>query len=200
MQRERTAGAVMVFEALHHICVAIGGVLEPFELARLVAERARGLLSADAVDLWLFDEQSGSLGALHLEHPPAPLRPGEGPVGRAFSKREPVTVSEHVDWDQTPARNNAVQQAGIAVPLLLVGGRAIGVLGIGFREPDKATPAAVSTVTLLAAQVAPAFEAARRYETACAELAERRRAEEALRFEAHLLEAVEHGVVALDLD
>ena len=87
----------------------------------------------------------------------------------------------------------------VAVPLL-VGGRAIGVLAVGFPEQSQATPAAVETLSLLAAQVAPALEASRLLEAARAELEERRRNEEALRFQGQLLEAVEHALIALDLD
>jgi GAF domain-containing protein len=83
---------------------------------------------------------------------------------------------------------------------LLVGGRTIGVLGVGFPEPHQATPAAGEILSLLAAEVAPALEAARLYESANAEPAERRRTEEALRVQAQLLEAVEHALIALDLD
>src|ERR1700694_6034659 len=72
-----------VFEALHQIGVAIGGVLEPLGLARLVAEHARALLSAVSVGLWLFDERADTLRALHLDNPGMPsvspdTRPGEG--------------------------------------------------------------------------------------------------------------------------
>jgi PAS domain S-box-containing protein len=189
-----------VFEALHHIGVAIGGVLEPFGLARLVSEHARGLLSANAVGLWLFDEQSGSLRALHHEQVPVPdIRPGMGLAGRAFTQREPVVVLDFANWEHALACDYVDLLAGIAVPLL-VGGRAIGVLGVGFPESRLATSAAAQTLTLLAAQVAPAFEAARLYETARAELQERRRKEEALRFQTQLLEAVEHALIALALD
>jgi len=38
-----------VFRALHDIAVAIGGVLEPVELAKLVADHACGLLQVSAV-------------------------------------------------------------------------------------------------------------------------------------------------------
>src|ERR1700716_3994837 len=90
-----------VFEALHHIGVAIGGMLEPFELARLVAEHARGLLSAVAVGLWVYDEQSGLLRALHLDgsrpYPDPP--PGLGIVGRAFTQREAVVVMDYANWE-----------------------------------------------------------------------------------------------------
>jgi PAS domain S-box-containing protein len=195
-----------VFEALHQIGVAIGGVLEPLGLARLVAEHGRALLSADAVGLWVFDEQSNSLKAVHLENARVPLpvpdaRPGEGLVGRAFTEREPVVVLDYANWEHALplARQYSDPPAVVAVPLL-VGGRAIGVLGVGFPEPHQATPAAVETLTLLAAEVAPAFEAARLYEAARAELAERRRTEEGLRFQAQLLEAVEHALIALNLD
>ena len=43
---------VRVFTALHDIAVAIGGVLEPVELARLVVNRARELLGAGAVGVY----------------------------------------------------------------------------------------------------------------------------------------------------
>jgi PAS domain S-box-containing protein len=194
------------FEALHQIGVAIGGVLEPLGLARLVVEHARALLSAVSVGLWLFDEHSDTLRALHIENASMPsvspdTRPGEGLVGRTFTQREPIIVVDYPNWEHAipPARHYRHPPAVVAVPLL-VGGRAIGVIGIGFPEPHLANPAAVETLTLLAAEVAPALEAARLYEAARAELAERRRAEEALLFQGQLLEAVEHALVALDLD
>ena len=161
-----------VFEALHQIAVAIGGVLEPLGLARLVAEHARALLSANAVGLWINDEQSDSLKALHLEN---------------WSHAVPL------------GQPHADPPGVVAVPLL-VGGRAIGVLGVGFPEPHQATPAAVRMLTLLAAEVGPALEAARLYEAMRTELAERRRAEDSLRFQAQLLDAVEHALIAVNLD
>jgi GAF domain-containing protein len=175
-----------VFEALHHIGVAIGGVLEPIGLARLVAEQARVLLATDAAGLWVFDEPSDSLTALHLEggaRPSPAARPDKGIVGRAFTERVPVVVLDYPNWEHAvqSASRYGDPQAMVAVPLL-VGGRAVGVLGIGFSDPRQATPAAVETLILLAAQVAPALEAARLYEAARAELADRRRSDEALRF------------------
>src|SRR6266550_3631267 len=159
-----------VFEALHQIGVAIGGVLEPLGLARLVAEHARALLSADAVGLWVNDEQSNSLKPLHLENWVHPV-----PLGQPHGDRAGV----------------------VAVPLR-VDGHAIGVLGVGFPEPQQATPAAIRTLTLLAAEVGPALEAARLYEAMRTELTERRRAEDSLRFQAQLLDAVEHALIAIN--
>ncbi len=161
-----------VFEALHQIGVAIGGVLEPLGLARLVADHARALLAADSVGLWISDEHSDGLKALHLEN-------WAHAVPRAQATTDPSAV--------------------VAVPLL-VDGRAIGVLGVGFPEPHQTTPAALRILTLLAAEVAPALETARLYEAMRTELAERRRVEESLRFQGQLLDAVEHALIALNLD
>src|SRR5258708_12719344 len=178
-----------VFEALHQIGVAIGGVLKPLGLARLVAEHARALLAADAVGLWIYDEQNDCLKALYLENAPSasPMpdsRPGEGLIGRAFSQRAPVVVSDYTSWEHAlpVARPYADPPAVVAVPLL-VGGRAIGVLGVGFPEPQQATPSAVRTLTLLAAEVGPALEAARLYEAMRVELPDRRRVEDSLPFQ-----------------
>jgi PAS domain S-box-containing protein len=201
--RRRAQVPAGIFEALHGIGVAIGGVLEPVGLARLVAEHAHELLVTDAAGLWLLDKQSDSLRALYLDgaRPLPDARPGEGIVGRAFTQREAVVVLDYAKWEHAlrSAHQYGDPPTMVAVPLL-VGGRAIGVLAVSFPEPSQATPAAVETLTLLAAQVAPAFEAARLYEAARAELAARHRNEEELRFQGHLLEAVEHALIALDLD
>jgi PAS domain S-box-containing protein len=161
-----------VVDALHQIGVAIASALEPLGLARCVAEHARALLSADAVGLWVLDEQIGSLRPLHVEN-------WEHPAPLASQSSDPPGV--------------------VAVPLV-VGGRTIGRLGVGFAGPHQVTPAEVVTLNLLAAEVAPAFEAARLSDVAHVELAERRRTEDVLRFQAQLLEAVEHALIALDLD
>src|ERR1700716_3609792 len=120
-----------VFEALHQIGVAIGGVLEPVGLARLVSEHARALLSAYAVGLWLFDPHKHSLHALHLENGGVQatmedLRPGEGLVGQAFEQHEPVVVLDYEKWEHglQHLRRDADPSAMVAVPML-VGGRAI---------------------------------------------------------------------------
>ena len=73
-----------VFEALHQIGMAVGGVLEPVGLARLVAEHARTLLSAQAFGLWLADEPNNALKALYLEnwvHPAPVAQPDADPRG-----------------------------------------------------------------------------------------------------------------------
>ena len=196
-----------IFKALHQIAVAIGGVLEPAPLARLVARHARALCEGDSVGLWLMDDQDGLLKAVYVEadHVPQPVPPieaGDGLIGRAFSLREPVIVTNYAQWEHATAwgrehsRPNAVS---VAVPLL-VGARAIGALGVGFPRQPWSEPVVVQTLTLLAAQVAPALEAARLYEAARHELTERARREAELQLQAQLLDAVEHALIEIDLD
>src|SRR5688500_7588422 len=89
-----------VFPALHEIAVALGGVLEPVELARLVVERARELLDAGAVGLYIFEEESQVLRPLHSsdarEATPEPsIAPGMGAAGQAFLHGEPVLVDDY---------------------------------------------------------------------------------------------------------
>ena len=95
MSTEVEIARARVFQALHEIAVALGGVLEPGELANLVVDRARDLLSAGAVGLYLYDEASQSLRPIHSsdarEGAPEPsIAPGTGAAGMAFLRGEPV--------------------------------------------------------------------------------------------------------------
>src|SRR2546428_685917 len=80
---------VRVFTALHDIAVAIGGVLEPVELARLVVNRARELLEAGAVGVYSLDESTQLLEPIYssdareaLPEPAIPI--GTGAAGQAL--------------------------------------------------------------------------------------------------------------------
>ncbi|MEA2684196.1 MAG: hypothetical protein QOK05_2524 [Chloroflexota bacterium] len=151
--------------ALHDLAVAASGVLEPAVLSRLASEKANDLLGGDGAGLQMWDAdaqhlptvaQSGSQG---VEIPA--LRPGEGAAGVAFETRKPLAITDYVAW------NGGVQwvkdlgfRSLIAVPLL-VQDRAIGCLTVSFRETRQFTVEEIELMTLLAAQVAPALEAAR---------------------------------------
>src|SRR6266852_4995105 len=63
VEDETTRGGV--FRALHEIGVAIGGILDPPELAHLVADHARELLHAGGAGLYVSDDSSQHLKPLH---------------------------------------------------------------------------------------------------------------------------------------
>jgi signal transduction histidine kinase len=196
MSRDVDPAQARVFPALHEIAVALGGVLEPVELARLVVEHARELLRAGAVGLYIFDEHSQVLKPLHSsdarEAAPEPLiPPGIGAAGQAFLRGEPILVDDYPSWPHagTWAQTNGVR-AALAVPLM-VAERRTGAVSVRTYEPRRWTQQDAQTLTLLAAQVAPALEAAHLFErTRIAQL----QAEAAIKQRDEVLAGVSHDL------
>jgi signal transduction histidine kinase/transcriptional regulator with GAF, ATPase, and Fis domain len=154
--------------ALHEISAAASRTLDPSELVALVAARAAELLGADAVALYLWDESAGMLLPVYSNDtraraPDQPIRPGTGAAGIALARREPIGVADYqawrhgVDW----ARERGLR-AVEAVPLM-VADQAIGALVARFYSPRTLAAEDLRTLSLLAAQMAPALEAARLY-------------------------------------
>jgi signal transduction histidine kinase len=158
-----------IFPALHEIAVALGGVVEPVALARLVVQHARELLEAGAVGLYVFDEASRLLRPLHSSDardgvPEPEIEPGQGAAGQAFLRGEPILVDDYPNWTHAGgwAQANGVR-AALAVPLQ-VADRRTGALAVRTYEPRQWTAQDAQTLTLLAAQVAPALETAHLFE------------------------------------
>jgi signal transduction histidine kinase len=169
MSTDTETARARVFQALHEIAVALGGVLEPGALATLVVDHARDLLAAGAVGLYLYDEPSQLLRPIHSsdarEGEPEPsIAPGVGAAGMAFLRGEPVLVDDYRDW---PHAGGWAASAGVtsamAVPLL-VADRRTGAMSVRTYSPRHWTADDAQTLTLLAAQVAPVVEASRLYE------------------------------------
>jgi PAS domain S-box-containing protein len=168
---------------LYELSSSAGGTLHPGELIRLVAEHACELLSGDAVALYLWDGAAGVMRPLFSNDPREPsddytLQPNEGAAGRAVRLRQPVVVEDYAAWDHAiPWVVELGLKSTEAVPLLL-GDRPIGALMVRFyRERREFGPDDQQLLTVLAAQVAPAVEAARLYATSTQE----RQQERALR-------------------
>src|SRR4051794_12765037 len=169
MTTEVELARARVFQALHEIAVALGGVLEPEQLASLVVDRARDLLEAGAVGLYVFDEPTQLLRPIlssdAREGVPEPtIPPGIGAAGMAFLTGAPVLVDEYADWPHAGgwAAMNGVRSA-MAVPLQ-VAERRTGAMSVRTYVPRHWTAEDAQTMVLLAAQVAPVLEAARLYD------------------------------------
>ncbi len=196
MSLDGEAARSRVFRALHEIAVAMGGVLEPLELARLVVAHARDLLDAGAVGLYVFDEASQMLRPVHSsdarEGVPEPtIAPGSGAAGMAFLHGRPVLVDDYLNWPHAGswAAANGVTSA-MAVPLQVADQRT-GAVSVRTYAPRHWTDDDAQTLTLLAAQVAPALEAARLYDrTRAAQL----QAEAAIRLRDDVLAGVSHDL------
>lgn len=157
-----------LLRALHELSASAGRALDPGELVQLAALRACELLHGDAVALYIWDEAAEVLKPAYTNDDRAPLDDeplhlGEGAVGRAMESRQPVVVTNYGHWenglDSFKERN---LQAAQAVPLL-VADRAIGALVVRFYKPHQVAPQEEEILALVAAQVAPALEAARLY-------------------------------------
>ena len=59
------AAQMRLYRALHKIAVAVGGVFDTAELARIVATGAIALLGADAADVYLWDADLQALRPLY---------------------------------------------------------------------------------------------------------------------------------------
>jgi signal transduction histidine kinase len=195
MNGESDGAQSRVFPALHEIAVALGGVLEPVELARMVVNHARQLLDAGAVGLYVFDADAQLLKPLHSsdarDEPEPEIPPGIGAAGQAFLRGEPVLVDDYPNWPYAGrwAQANGVKSA-LAVPLQ-VADRRTGAVSVRAYVPRRWTSQDAQTLTLLAAQVAPALEAAHLYErTRVAQL----QAEAAIKLRDEVLAGVSHDL------
>jgi PAS domain S-box-containing protein len=156
---------------LYELSTSAGRSLDPGEVVKLVAEHAGELLHGDAVALYLWDEAAGLLMPVYTNDTrqpleDQPLRAGQGAAGQAVFRRETVIVDDYDHYPHAVAWGLARRLKAVeAVPLLL-GERPVGALVVRFySERHKLGADEDRMLKLLAAQAAPALEAARLYAT-----------------------------------
>lgn len=176
--------------ALHEVAIAAGGLRDLSELGRLVVDRARQLLRTESATLRWWDQATQSLRLLAATDSSTQqgidgLGSGDGPLGEAFQRREPVIVDQSTRLSDRPA----CPEAAMAVPVM-ARDEPLGALAVAGGPDRRFTREEAQLLTLLAAQVGPALEAARLY----AESERRRRNAEAL------AELVRQGAQQPDLE
>ena len=160
-----------MLRTLFELSVSAGRTLDPGELVKLVAEHAGELLHGDAVALYLWDDTADLLMPLYSNDwrqplDDEPLRIGQGAAGQAILRRDLVLVEDYQQFEHAVGWARARQLKSVAAVPLMVGERCIGALVIRFysalhvpvHDEDR-------VLKLLAAQAAPALEAARLYAT-----------------------------------
>jgi len=151
-------------EALHEVAVSSSGLLDPSTLGRLVVDRARILLGGDDATLLWWDPAVNGLRVLadtFLRPFPRIVAVGEGTAGIAFERGEQVLVEDYPGWQHAvPDALARGMKSVIAMPLL-VQARPVGALTLSFTTPRRFEAEDLRLLSLLAAQVAPALEAAR---------------------------------------
>jgi PAS domain S-box-containing protein len=165
-----------LFRALYEFGVAVGGVLDPSTLARLAVDQARDLLSTDAAALFWWEPERDVLRRVAYNGPlPSDvdtIPAGDGLMAEALGARAPVVVENYAAWEQAHPWAATAGVGAVAAVGLRVGDRAVGVLEALTHGPREFTPEQKQLLSLLAAQVAPALQAARLHDDS-----ERRRAE-----------------------
>ena len=165
---EETELQARAFQALHEMAVAAAGVLDPTALARLAVNHVRDLLGVDAASVFCWDADARVLRWLahndpHRSEDGPIICPGEGATGLAFERRAPVIVENYPAWEHALSWTPAHESATVAAVPLLVNDHAVGVLLARTYGPHHYEPEHIRLLSLLAAQVAPALEAARLY-------------------------------------
>jgi diguanylate cyclase (GGDEF)-like protein/PAS domain S-box-containing protein len=153
-----------VLRALNEVAVAASGLLEPRALAALAVDRARDIVNADSVALMWGDRSRGLLIKLADNDPedlaPAVIPHDNGVVGLVYGSGKAKSVGDYAKWERAypPAIEKGIGSVA-AVPLLVadqpVGGMVLRSRQAAFFGDDK-----LELASLLAAQVAPALQAA----------------------------------------
>jgi PAS domain S-box-containing protein len=160
-----------LLRTLYELSVSAGRKLDPGELVKLVAEHAGELLHGDAVAVYLWDDTAGRLMPVYSNDSrqpvdDQPLRLGQGAAGQAVLRRELVVIDDYDQFAHSVAWARARRLKSIDAVPLMVGDRCIGALVIRFyAAPHVPGPDEERVLKLLAAQAAPALEAARLYAT-----------------------------------
>ncbi|MDQ6691562.1 MAG: GAF domain-containing protein [Candidatus Dormibacteraeota bacterium] len=151
--------------SLHELAIAANGVLEAEVLAAIAGDKACELVGGTSCVIQWWDEQAKALRKLSDSEPGMNVGdlqpPDSGALGRAFTGRQPVVVSDYQTWEH--ARANAIGagvKSMIAVPLL-VQDRTVGAIAVRSRKKRSFDHRHVRLLALLAATLAPSLEAAR---------------------------------------
>ena len=184
-----------ILEAVHAVTADIGSDLQLRPVLRRIMDRAVQLLDARrGGGIYLYDPaemvlrltevsgiNEGRIGTI--------LQLDEGMSGQVFRTGQPLIVNDYANW---PGRATVLvptpSSAVMGVPLF-VAGKVIGVLGV-FDDSERRTfdRDDVEVAEIFAAHAAMAIHNAELYEQAQREIAERERAQEALRQANDLLE------------
>jgi len=109
------------------------------------------------------------------------LKRGEGLAGMVWQTGEALIVDDYAAWSGRSGHFDEIEFRATAAVPLTAKSRIMGVLGVGYVDPDRTfDPASLELLTRFAELAAIAIENSRLYTMSQQELAERKIAEEAL--------------------
>ena len=154
-------------ETIFRISHAVGSSLESRIVLNRVLDVVQKILSADAVMLMTYDQQTKLIsvpmarGILHRDMLEISFKPGEDVPGRVFETREPERFNRVADVDTRLLAAAAEQGLAslLAVPLL-ARGRSIGVLAVFSRAESAFSSEDLDLLRTFASQAALAIDTA----------------------------------------
>jgi PAS domain S-box-containing protein len=189
-------------EALHETTLGLIKRLDPQELLEAIVTRAASLVGTEHGYVYQVEpgdsemEVRVGIGAF-TDWKGYRLGRRQGAAGRVWQTGDPLVVVDYDTWEGRSATfPKGLFHAVVCVPLRSAG-EVVGVLGLAHVEAHRAFgPEDVSILGRFAELASVTLDNARLYTEAQQELVARRKAEQALRFQAHLLDTVENAVVA----
>lgn len=148
--------------ALYALALGAAGELDLVRLAELASLQARTALGCDAASVVLWDERDQVLRTITSDERlglGGEVRKESLAIGRCFKSGEPVILVDHERHFEGDAACEI--PALIACVPLSVDSRVVGCLAVANKLPRDFGPDETRFLTLLAAQLSPALEAAR---------------------------------------
>ncbi len=149
------------FRRLHELAVAASGVLDARALGTLTVGVTRDLMGADHAALAWWDADLGGLRSISDEAAdPGHIFQDRGTIGQAYARGEPVIVEDYPSWECAAPWAVAAGHRSVASVPLLVQDRPVGSLCVRYTRPRRFSESDLRLLSLIAAQVAPAMDAA----------------------------------------
>ncbi len=186
-QRDTLAVQNAYLSALHDTALGLVGRLEFNELIRAVLRRAGLLTGTHNGFLFLYQPETRELEMMvglgvYADEVGRCIKPGEGLSGKIFQTGEPLILDDYATWpERLPHAKYDNMHAVVGMPLK---GRSsiAGVMGLGHFEPGKAFGKSEIDIIERFCQLAViALDNAQLYTRLEEELAERQRAQQALK-------------------
>ena len=150
----------------------LSGELELGKLLQAMLRRATSLLGVSGGELAIFEEDSQQLVVaaslnIGVDSTGTRLGLGEGAMGHVAVTRQPIQISEYVDWLGRSEKYEGVEVHAVMAAPLLIGQRLVGAFACLHDDPArKFGPDDLRLMNLFAPQAAIAIENARLYTAA----------------------------------
>ncbi|NWG22704.1 MAG: GAF domain-containing protein [Chloroflexi bacterium] len=179
--------------ALHDTALALMNRLDLDGVLEAVVTRAARLAGTDHGYIYLetadrsMIEMKVGIGR-HAENLQTRLHHDEGLTGHVWQTGQPAIIDDYRSWEGHVKRLKTLDFGAVVAVPLTSSDRIVGVLGVSYETPRQVDLGDIATMLVHFAKLASiAIDNARLYTAAQQEVAERRRAEEALRASEHQL-------------